>query len=77
MMSDIFGWDFVKFLAAVCGLTCLLMLPVAAASILGSRASCYAKWEPAGFPVSWGLNQGCLIQVDGRWIPEDRYLVIK
>lgn len=38
-----------------------------------SRATCYSRWERSGMPASWGVIQGCIVEVEkGRWLPEDR-----
>lgn len=34
--------------------------------------SCIAKWDGT-FEVSYGFTQGCRINVDGKWIPENNY----
>lgn len=36
-------------------------------------AGCHHQWEKSGFEADWGIIQGCLIKVDGRWIPSDNY----
>ena len=37
------------------------------------RWECASKWELSGMATSYGPIQGCLIQHDGRWIPEQNY----
>ncbi len=41
--------------------------------ILWNSAACNAKWTRSGFESDYGIIQGCVIKVKGRWIPEERY----
>ena len=34
---------------------------------------CHARWEQSGYEANWGPVQGCLIKVEGKWIPADRW----
>lgn len=50
------------------GTIVILALSIAAGIWLSS-ASCYAKWEKAGYETSYGPMQGCMVRVGGKWIP--------
>lgn len=41
-----------------------------------SSASCTASWQDSGHAVRWAPIQGCQIQVDGAWLPADKYRVL-
>jgi prepilin-type N-terminal cleavage/methylation domain-containing protein len=45
---------------------------LASVPVLGS-VRCTAQWERSGMASSWGLIQGCMVEVEpGRWIPQER-----
>ena len=46
---------------------------VVGALFLFNSYVCSSRWEKSGFATSWGPIQGCLIQHEGRWIPEENY----
>ena len=35
-----------------------------------SNAWCESKWGSAGLDAKWEAGTGCLVNVDGRWVPE-------
>lgn len=39
------------------------------------RSSCTSKWQQAGFEADYGPLKGCLIKVNGAWLPADQYIV--
>lgn len=49
--------------------TWLLMMASVAVGIWLDSASCHSKWAKAGYEVSYGLLQGCMVRVGGKWIP--------
>ena len=40
-----------------------------------SSASCDKIAEQMGLPHQWSILTECMIQVDGTWLPLDRYIV--
>lgn len=36
---------------------------------------CTNQWKRSGFEYSYAMVQGCMIKVDGRWIPASNYRV--
>jgi len=50
----------------------LMLLMVMIVVALASYFTCEARWSKSGFAISWGPVQGCLVDVGGRWIPDDR-----
>lgn len=36
-------------------------------------AACHGKWEKSGFESSYGPIQGCIVNVNGRWLPSENY----
>ncbi len=35
-----------------------------------STGDCERRWQQSGLNVEWKAGVGCLVYVDGRWIPE-------
>jgi hypothetical protein len=33
-------------------------------------SGCKSRWQQSGLEFQWELGVGCLIYVDGRWVPE-------
>lgn len=38
-----------------------------------SRATCNQQWEQSKFEHQYGFIKGCLIKVNGQWLPADNY----
>lgn len=58
---------------------CLMFLALFGIIVLGALAdsySCSSRAERMGFPSSYGPFEGCLIRVEGKWIPYDSYRTI-
>lgn len=54
---------------------CIIVIAIAsyAAGVWWGGYKCGSRWGQSGMATSYGLVQGCLIQHDGRWIPEQNY----
>jgi hypothetical protein len=55
----------------------LIAALVAGLLALGNRMGereCYAKWQGAGTEAEYSFFGGCRVEVDGRLIPEERYI---
>ena len=37
---------------------------------------CQNRWAESGLDSKYAIGTGCLIQIGGKWIPEDRYRTI-
>jgi hypothetical protein len=59
------------------GLAALIVAFIIAAiigvAIIFSSYRCSAHWAGSGMSTNYGPIQGCLIQHDGKWIPEQNY----
>ena len=55
------------------GLCVLVFVLIVALQIIWESAACHSKWGSSGFSSSYGPLQGCLIQHEGKWIPEHNY----
>lgn len=53
-------------------LYCVAIIVLVIASLIVSRLTCLARWYDS-YPVRYGPIMGCQIQVDEKWLPEDRY----
>lgn len=53
------------------------LISVFAACYAFESWSCGARWSDSGFESRYGMATGCKINVEGRWIPEDRYREVK
>lgn len=38
---------------------------------------CSFRWKDSGFESDYSAFSGCRIEVDGKWIPEDRYRAVE
>jgi hypothetical protein len=65
-MMDEFGEIFV---AGV--LVLLLLLVTGGALALFENSACLSRWERSGMKATWGVFQGCQVEVEpGKWLPE-------
>ena len=39
--------------------------------ILFLDVGCTQRWRNSGHQSQWGVMTGCLVEVDGKWLPED------
>lgn len=37
---------------------------------------CHTKAEKQGLECSWGIIQGCMVKIDGKWIDYDRLRIM-
>jgi hypothetical protein len=66
-MND-FRWHASFFGGLFLFLVVLLGGTMAFSYYTGER-TCAARWEQSGLESSFGLWQGCLVKVQGRWLP--------
>ena len=41
------------------------------------ESSCRSKAQKMGFECDWGIEYGCMINVNGKWMPIKAYRVIE
>lgn len=65
-------------IATVCivGL-CLLVSPIIGLAAFIDSTECSSKSAAMEFEKSWGPFQGCMIRVDGKFMPLASYKVVK
>lgn len=56
--------------------TAFVILLIASAVYFG-KLQCSAKAEKMGFECDWGVVQGCMIKVNGKWMSMESYRVIE
>lgn len=60
-MLKILGYLFLTYLA---GMAAFFLIPAF------REAACKARWEKSGMAIEFSSLNGCMVQVDGRLIPE-------
>jgi hypothetical protein len=35
-----------------------------------ANARCVSKWKDSGLPARFIFGAGCMVEVDGKWVPE-------
>lgn len=51
----------------------LICLSLVGLACFGESYKCSSRWAQSGMATLWGPAQGCLIQHNGKWIPESSY----
>jgi hypothetical protein len=57
------GWMMVALFIG--GPTLLFLLALAS-----DVAGCHGRWEESGYSVKYGMMSGCIVNFQGRWMPE-------
>jgi hypothetical protein len=70
-------WDFVKIFGGVFGSVAVLVALLVWGMANVDRAACKSQAAQMGFQQSWGMLQGCMIQVRGQWLPIGNYKIIQ
>lgn len=63
-----------KTVIAISAVTFILLM---ASGAFLTKAKCKAKAEKMGFECDWGFVQGCMINVNGKWMSMEYYRVIE
>ena len=66
-MANLLSWAIISMLV----LALLTVVTYVPASI-----SCDSRATKMGMPFSYGLLEGCMVRVEGRWVPIEAYRVI-
>lgn len=59
----------------------VLLLTIGAPSVMmlgsyaSSRYSCHIHWKDSGFGYRYKMGVGCMLEINGRWIPAENYRV--
>lgn len=72
-MSKDFGPAIVIVIMVI--MVMLAVLPIALLDAWSESSTCHHQWNRS-FPTEWGLIEHCMIQVNGKWMPADNYLVL-
>lgn len=63
-----------RFALAILGLALMFVVFVYLAAT-SSGEGCRRRWDRSGMQASWGIDEGCRVEVrPGKWIPERAYL---
>lgn len=59
----------------------LLALLVFIAGLVGAYPflqylECHTKAEKQGLECTWGIIQGCMVKIDGKWVDYDRFRIM-
>ena len=54
----------------------LVILGILAAVMASPYFECHAKAKAQGLECEWGILQGCMVKVDGKWIDYDRLRIM-
>jgi hypothetical protein len=69
--------DTVGFLAFVGGMMLIVLVFAWTLGYLFGSTACDNRWSESGFAHRYEIIGGCMIEVEGVWIPEDRYRAIE
>jgi hypothetical protein len=50
-----------------------LIFLIGVVPIIGDTYSCHSKWDRTAQAVEYGPVQGCMIKINGRWVPAENY----
>lgn len=64
------GFSFIDFLVTV------TFFGIIAGALLWPYYECHTKAEKQGLECSWGIIQGCMIKIDGKWVDYDRFRIM-
>ena len=51
--------------------------PIVGAMIYLKSLKCHSEWADSGIESDWSMVAGCRVNFEGKWIPADRFRVIK
>lgn len=54
----------------------LVILGIFGAVMASPYFGCRAKAEAQGLECEWGIFQGCMVKIDGKWIDYDRLRIM-
>jgi hypothetical protein len=57
------------FVIAV-GVTLIALTAAREAYVHFMTSACASRWQRAALQTKWEFSVGCLVYVDGRWVPE-------
>lgn len=63
-------FSFIEWLVAI---TILVIMGVA---MFTPYFTCHSKAKAQGLECQWGIMQGCMVKVDGKWIDYDRLRIM-
>jgi hypothetical protein len=49
----------------------VLLIGMVQCTAIPDRISCHSRWSASGYETKFGVMSGCIVQVKGRWIPEN------
>lgn len=56
---------------------CILVAILVASCIMLVSCECHTKAEKQGYECEWGMLEGCMIKVDGKWIDYDKWRIME
>ncbi len=57
-------------------LVTIAIFGIIAVVLLSPYFECHTKAEKQGMECSWGIIQGCMVKIDGKWIDYDRLRIM-
>lgn len=66
------GDALIESLTAISVAACAMILIYGFIFVVSSK-TCDLRWNASGVQSQYGFLSGCRVQVDGKWIPENRY----
>ena len=63
-------FSFIEWLVAI---TILVIMAVA---VFTPYFTCHSKAKAQDLECQWGILQGCMVNVDGKWIDYDRFRIM-
>ena len=46
-------------------------------TVMFKSYECHTKAEMQGYECSWGIVQGCMVKVDGKWVDYDKWRIME
>lgn len=71
LISNVFkavGWLAIIIIAL--GLAVLLAVKIKTEVFNYMANQCKSQWQRSGLEAKWEFGSGCLVNIDGRWVPE-------
>jgi hypothetical protein len=75
-MSDLWDDLFLPLLIILGSIFGVLAVVIAIAMHFAA-IGCEVRGNAMGLPSQWGFYTDCMVQVDGKWIPLDKYRITR
>lgn len=63
-------FSFIDFIVTI------VIVGIMASALLWPYFECHTKAEKQGLECSWGIIQGCMMKIDGKWVDYDRIRIV-